>query len=831
MNNNFANIAVPMPVYALFTYKVPDAFLSTVVRGTIVKVQFGKRNVFGVVHSLSNVIPAFTVKPIIDVIDRSFAISQPEFSLAEWIADYYAAPLGDTLRLFLPSGFKYFDAKVVALDSSRPDARQLKGPKLKILKSLQEKDRATISQLQHRTGVRNIYSIIAEMEKDHFIVTHDRGGSSPRVKYGWFFSRTSENQEPQLNGKSQQKAWEKIKILSRTEEIAVPDFLKHLNISLSTLRSLEKKNLIVLKQKEIRRNSRLPVDNADVQKDLSLRLNTDQKNAYDTIESAIDKGQHATFLLHGITGSGKTQVYIEAIRHALACDKTAIVLVPEISLTPQTVRRFQIHFGDQVVWIHSKLSTGERYDAWRYAKTGKCKIIIGPRSALYAPLSNVGLIIVDEEHESSYKQFDSQPRYNARDVAVMKGSQCGAVVVLGSATPSVESFYNAQSGKYHLLSLPIRADNAHLPPVTIVNMVDERKRRFSAMKEEAKTQGKKAFEKAARSISSILEQKINERIERKEGIILLQNRRGFAPFLECNDCGAVEQCDHCSVTLTYHATHKHLRCHYCGRVFSPPTVCKQCGGHQLVLRGFGTQRVEEELRYLFPHGKVIRMDLDTTATKNSHEKLLRSFGNGDADILLGTQMVAKGLDFPRVTLVGVISADTQMMLPDFRSAERTFQLLTQVAGRAGRSSLQGEVILQTSQPDHYALAHVKDHNFKSFYEEEIAYRKALKYPPFSRIIAVELKGPKEHTVEMIAQELGEKLSASLKHASILGPAPAQLSKIKNEYRWQIVIKADKEKDRNAYNARTVAIESVSSLQKSSRGTVKITVDVDPASLM
>ncbi|MFA6541970.1 MAG: primosomal protein N', partial [Bacteroidota bacterium] len=489
-------------------------------------------------------------------------------------------------------------------------------------------------------------------------------------------------------------------------------------------------------------------------------------------------------------------------------------------------------FGDVVVWIHSKMSVGERYNAWKLSNEGKYRIVIGPRSALFAPLRNIGLIIVDEEHEASYKQFDSVPRYHARDAAIVKALLNKSVVVLGSATPSLESYFNAQSGKYTLLTLPERADNATLPPVEIVNMIEERKRNFAEKKLLAKTIGKAAFDNFSKSISILLEQKIRDRLQKHEKTILLQNRRGFAPFLECADCGYIEQCDRCSVTMTYHAPQRHLRCHYCGKIKHPPTDCPKCHGHRFEMRGFGTQRVEEELSLLFPDARILRMDLDTTTGKNAHEKILQQFGKGNADILLGTQMVAKGLDFPEVTLVGVISADTQMMLPDFRSAERTFQLLTQVAGRAGRSVLQGEVIIQTSQPEHYALAHVQDHDYTSFYREEIEYRKALGYPPFSRIILIEIKGQSENKVQTAAEQVGKSLQSKLRNATMLGPAPAALAKIKNDYRWQIIVKVDKDKDRNAAHAREVITSIVQQAQQSSQNAgSKIFIDVDPAGIM
>ena len=616
------------------------------------------------------------------------------------------------------------------------------------------------------------------------------------------------------------------------EPYPLRSLLKETGASLSTLKGFIRKNIVEIVQQEVERSVEFSPD-AGVTPVLPVQLTPHQVNALRDIGAAIASGVSKTFLLYGITGSGKTQVYIEAIRETLARDKTAIVLVPEISLTPQIVRRFRLHFGNSVAVMHSRMSDGERYDAWRFCKSGKYKIVIGPRSAVFAPLENLGLVVVDEEHEASYKQFDASPRYNARDVAIIRGNNANAVIVLGSATPSIESFYNALTEKYALLELPERIDDAVLPSISLVDMRDDHKRRYAAMKEEAAKVGRKAFEKGFHSISFLLEEKIRDRLRKKEGIILLQNRRGFAPFIECLDCGHVERCEQCDVTLTYHLVTKHLRCHYCGSVKPVPSVCPQCKGTQLKLQGFGTQRVEQDLTALFPEAKVLRMDLDTTTRKGSHDKLLQQFGRGDADILLGTQMVAKGLDFPRVSLVGVISADTQMLLPDFRSAERTFQLLTQVAGRAGRSSLKGEVVIQSYQTDHYTLKYVIEHNFRGFYEEELRYRQSAMYPPFTRLVLIECKGPDERNVSRVAEVCANRLKRLSPHSIILGPAAAVISKIKNNFRWQIIVKAVKANDPNSTsvrNAVTRVVQEISSSADVRRG-VQLTVDVDPQGIM
>ncbi len=829
MTLRLISVALPVPLPQQFTYTVPEQLTAVVSAGTAVIVPFGKKILTGIVTGFPAERPTAALKAVIDIVDLKPLISTEDLSLAEWISDYYNTPLGETVRLFLPSGLSQSSKRMITLNATSIAGSAVSSTHQKII-SLLSHSAVTLQQLRKRSGVKNLYSVLSEMSAAGTITIEEIASRRPSVRKEWYFKILRRSETESFRSKKQSEVWSAINGLT-DDETDVKTFLQKHSASMAQLRSFEQRSLIALYQKETLRRAEFASDD-HINKGLMIQPNPRQTEAIGSITSSIDTGTQQTFLLHGITGSGKTQVYIESIRHTLKKNRTAIVLIPEISLTPQTVKRFQLHFGDLVVWMHSRMSDGERYDAWRMVREGRCSIVIGPRSALFAPLKNIGLIIVDEEHESSYKQFDASPRYHARDVAIMRGAVYRATVLLGSATPSMESYSNALSGKYTLLSLPERADNAFLPPVTIVNMLDERKRLYTAAKQQAKELGKKAFENLSRSISSTLEMKIRDRLEKKEGIILLQNRRGFAPFTECTSCGHVEQCDQCNVTMTYHATKKHLRCHYCGTVKPAPTVCPECSGFEFTLNGFGTQRVEQELSGLFPEAKILRMDMDTTSQKGSHEKILRQFGEGGADILLGTQMVAKGLDFPRVTLVGVISADTQMMLPDFRSAERTFQLLTQVAGRAGRSTLAGEVIIQTSQPGHYAMKHVREHDFLGFFQEEIEFRRAINYPPISRVILIEFKGRIEKSVEETAAVFGKKLSAFIPRESILGPAPAVLSKIKNDFRWQIIIKSDKETDKNGTRARNSAARVIKEEQpRAAARNVKIIVDVDPTGIL
>ena len=837
MKQTLVDVALPLPIHQSFTYTIPSELAQRVSTGSRVLVPFGRKQISGVAVGFPSSTSIKPLRPIQDVLDATPALSQELLKLGNWIAEYYAAPLGEVLKAFLPQGISIENKKSISLKRPiTPDELARFGitapQRAKVLGALSAETHLSVAQLQKKTRVKNIYSILSGLADAGVIDVSDHlsaAKTKPKLERFLIKKDVPENFAPQ--GKLQQKLFLRITQLTN-EPYPLRSLLKETGATLSSLKAIIKKNIVEVVQQEVERSvDYLPDEGVTLVS--PFQLTRHQAHALEKIAASMKSGVSKTFLLYGITGSGKTQVYIEAIREALAREKTAIVLVPEISLTPQIVRRFRLHFGDSVAVMHSRMSDGERYDAWRFCKSGKYKIVIGPRSAVFAPLENLGLIVVDEEHEASYKQFDASPRYNARDVAIIRGNHADAVVVLGSATPSIESFYNARTEKYALLELPERIDDAVLPSISLVNMGDDHKRRYAAMKEDAAKIGKKAFEKGFHSISFLLEEKIRDRLHKGEGIILLQNRRGFAPFIECLDCGHVERCEQCDVTLTYHLIKKHLRCHYCGSVKPVPSLCPQCKGTQLKLQGFGTQRVEQDLAALFPEAKVLRMDLDTTTRRGSHDKLLQQFGRGDADILLGTQMVAKGLDFPRVTLVGVISADTQMLLPDFRSAERTFQLLTQVAGRAGRSSLKGEVVIQSYQTDHYSLKYVIDHNYRGFYEEEVRYRQSAIYPPFARLVLIECKGPDEKNVRAVAEKFAGRLKRLAPHSIILGPAAAVISKIKNNYRWQIIIKAVKTNDPNSAsvrNAITRVVQEISSSADVRRG-VQLTVDVDPQGIM
>lgn len=537
--------------------------------------------------------------------------------------------------------------------------------------------------------------------------------------------------------------------------------------------------------------------------DKHLMPTGEQQEALDSIINSMDAKTHRVFLLHGVTGSGKTEVYLQSIARALELGLSSIVLVPEISLTPQTVARFKARFGDKIAVLHSRLLGSRRISEWRRINSGEARIVIGPRSAIFAPVKNLGLVVVDEEHETSYKQEDT-PRYNARDVAIKRAELSKAVVILGSATPSLESFYAAKNGKFTLIELSERIDSRLMPAVDIVDMREEMTRA-----------------KKIPIFSQKLKEWIWKDIAEKKQVILFLNRRGFSTFINCRKCGYVIKCKRCSVSLTYHFDKRELVCHHCNFSMKPPDICPECNASYLKYWGLGTEKVESELARLFPAAIIARMDTDSTHKRGSHDKVLSRFKDGHIDILIGTQMIAKGLDFPKVTLVGVISADTALNLPDFRSAERTFNLLTQVGGRAGRSDLGGRVIIQSYTPQHYSIQAAKNHDYNTFYDKEISLRKELYLPPFCHMVSLTLRGRNEERVFKASCDLKANLEKEnkSKNIEILGPAPSPISKMKGMYRWNIFLRSE--------TAENIIAILKKELRKNKSSGIIITVDVDP----
>lgn len=598
-------------------------------------------------------------------------------------------------------------------------------------------------------------------------------------KYDTFY-RLNKNYNYKLNS-TQSKI---VNLFLKTDLVKRKDIVE---ISPSSLKTLVKNNVLIEEKKE---HYRLEYDNKS---DDIKKLTLDQKKVVDSVK--LNESQ--TYLLHGVTGSGKTEVYIKLIEKVLLQDKTAIVLVPEISLTPQMVNRFSEVFGNKIAALHSALSEGEKYDEWRRINRGEVSIVIGARSAVFAPLNNIGIIIIDEEHSDSYKQ-DNNPRYDARQIAILRSKTNNCPVLMGSATPSLESYARAVKGVYKLLSLPNRVNGKSLPKIEIVDMNEEIKHNRG-------------------HISNYLLEKMIETINDNNQIILLLNRRGYASFVTCKNCGYTEKCPHCDITLTYHKTSNMLRCHYCGYAKKMDKICSECGEEAITSLGTGTEKIEEEINELIPNAKVLRMDYDTTSKKGMHSKMINAFKNHEYDILLGTQIVAKGLDFSNVTLVGVINADTSLNIPDFRSSENTFSLLSQVSGRSGRSDKTGQVIIQTFNKDHYAILYAKNHDYVGFYKKEMTIRHTLKYSPYYYICYLKISSKDYDLASKEANKIKKSLERNLDKEIILGPSPANVFKVNNIYRFGIIIKY--KKDDKLYQILIKLIEHY-------RSNNKVVIDID-----
>lgn len=766
MSPTYAEVALPVPIDSLFTYRVPESLRESALPGVRVNVPFGKRIAVGMIIRISGSTALTEVKEVISVFDTRPVLSAELLRLSAWMSEYYMTPPGEVLANVLPKKF---------------------------------------GQREIRPRFRRTVQPLRPQEPDTAIASLTKKQRDAYVRFLEYFEKSQSRLEPaeakKMFGVSSGVLMKLVErgLATLVEEplLAAPDYLLHTNARQFT-------------------------------------LNRFQQDAIQEICEAASGGQFHSFVLHGVTGSGKTQVYIEALECVLSLGKTGIVLVPEISLTPQIVGRFAARFGDQVAVLHSKLSEGKRNEMWKQTQEGRKKIVIGPRSAVFAPLENLGIIVVDEEHEGTYKQTDAIPRYHARDIAIVRAQFNEAIVVLGSATPSLESMYNVNLGKHRLLRLPERVDEALMPTILVVNMKEERERFFQRVKEDVKGSGKEFPRRIpVFSISQLLRNEIATRLERKEGVLLLLNKRGYSHIQHCRACGYTAKCETCDITLSYHLTHHSLRCHLCGKTYPFSPICPQCGSNEMALSSYGTQQAFEELRDYFPEARIIRMDLDTTSKRGSHVSLLREFGERRADILLGTQMVAKGLDFPHVTLVGVVNADTQLLLPDFRAGERTFQLLTQVAGRSGRSALKGEVVFQTFSPNHYALQAAATNDFNEFLRLELSYRRELNYPPYSRMAIVEFSGYKRNTVEINATRFRSILDSlrPFPGMEILGPSSPLVSCLRKRHRKQIVLKSLKSADPTGKNLHAL-LHNARERFMQSKGTsaTLLTVDIDPYGL-
>jgi primosomal protein N' (replication factor Y) (superfamily II helicase) len=810
----FVEIALPVPLRSTFTYAVPESFNGEPLVGRRVVVPFGKRAMVGIALAESDrppdvaLVKTARVKELTSVMDSLPALPPKLIELGHWISRYYIAPIGETFRSLLPPEIELRETRTYAItDAGREYFRKLslapsidgvESAEFALLKHLDENESSTSARLRRRAGAE---ALAEKLVRGGFLaaseVLRPRKARTQKI-----VSWNAAASEP-----AKSDTEKRIREILTAERGPLPlhILLEKAHVSRSVVERLEKAGVLQTWEETITPGED-PWDTDFVPP--TNVLNAEQKEALEEIWRWIVSEKFTAALLHGVTGSGKTEVYLGAIGAALSRGKTAIVLVPEIALTLWVGRLVRARFGDRVAVLHSALPDIERAREWWRVRRGEASIVVGTRSAVFAPLENLGLIIVDEEQESAYKQEET-PRYHGRDTAVYRASLEGAVALLGSATPSLETFHNARAGKYQLLQLTSRVANRPLADVRIVDLREEFRRQHRAS-----------------PISESLRAAIALRLEEKTQAMVLINRRGYSWSMLCRGCGAVVQCENCSIALTYHKSRQRLECHYCGYSIRPPKQCPKCHGEYMYFVGDGTERVDEYLREQFPSARIARLDRDTVRTKREYQQVLGAFAKGELDILVGTQMVAKGHDFARVTLVGVVAADLALGRPDFRAAERTFQLLTQVAGRAGRGELAGEVLVETYYPEHYAIQYAAQQDYVSFYEKEAQFRRVLHYPPFTALANVLVRDRKVENAIRWSRALADCFAPFEKQGvKILGPAAAPLARLRRDYRFQFVLKSP---HRSALGkALTAALDFCAAKEIPATAVI---VDVDPANL-
>jgi len=800
----YCDVSLPVPLDQPFTYSLPETLRHRVRPGCRILVPFGPRKLTGLILRCHDEKPSVAAREALRLLDSEPVLGDELIALGRWIAAYYCAPLGEVLRGMLPLAAEIRRGKIWSLtDSGRDAARQLlldSSPDDPVAQVLRLLDRRPLSAAYLARTLPLADKAIRSLERKGFIVAEQVQTERDPLR------APSDRLRVELSGKAVEGKLSKserelhafLELHPGSHHLKdVEDTVKNAS---SAARSLARKGVVSL--------TREPLTITPGAVRAPHTLNAPQQAAFEEIREAIQQKQFRVFLLHGVTGSGKTEVYLNAIETVLGEGRSALLMVPEIALTPAMAGQFFSRFGDRVAILHSAFTDVERSEQWRRIRSGAASVVVGTRSGVFAPVANLGLIVVDEEHDGSYKQEET-PRYNGRDVAIMRAQGAGACVVLGSATPSLESRYNAERRKYTLLELPGRIEQRPMPTVELIDMRQE----FLETRKQA-TFSRKLIEALA------------ERLKSGEQTIVLLNRRGFSSFVACRACGERIQCVNCSVTLTYHKRDRRLLCHYCGYAAKVPNVCFKCSSDHIYFLGLGSERVEEELHQQFPTARIARLDRDTVTGKRQYESILHEFREGNFDILVGTQMIAKGHDIPNVTLVGVISADVGLGIPDFRAAERTFQLLTQVAGRAGRGSIPGIVLVQTINPDHYAVRLAAAQDYQAFYTKELAFRRALHYPPFSAMANLLVRSEQKEMAMRMSSELALRFTPPPEKLKIMGPAEAPVARLKNEYRYQFLIKAA---SRKALNELLQSVRSVAQAEK--WGATALVIDVDPLSLM
>jgi primosomal protein N' (replication factor Y) len=808
----YCDVAVPVPLDATFTYRIPEDSPEPVVGGRVI-VPFREQRLSGIVTELHDREPDFTVKRVSQVLDTTPALTPELMELGRWIAQYYIAPVGEVFRTMLPLsaefrrviGYRITDKGIDALHAASTVGSSLRSRKepehqmleYAVLNRLSDGEVVREGTLRSASGATR--AVLQTMVRKKWIAREDL--SDVRDASRTVQIATLKEVEGKLNANQQTIV---AYLRMQDGQKALVESVRGLSVPRTTLQTLVKRGLVELSEEAaaFRMSGMRP-------RKLEFLFTAAQKAALQTIINSVDQRKFLPMLLHGVTGSGKTAVYLSAMQAVLAKGRSAILLVPEIGLTPAMAADLHQIFGDEVAILHSGLSDDERAEQWKRIRNGESHIVVGTRSAIFAPVPNLSLIVVDEEHDHSYKQ-EEMPRYHARDVAVMRAKMNNAAVVLGSATPSLETYYNALQGKYRLLELPERIEKRPLPEVEVLDMRDEYQR---TKKDEA--------------LSRKLVAEIGERLERQEQVMVLLNRRGYSAFVLCRECGESIQCKNCAISMTYHKREHRLVCHYCGYMRPAPKTCPKCGSEFVQYLGTGSEKLEHILHGLFPQARIARLDRDTVRGRDDFERMLTALQSGEIDLLVGTQMIAKGHDVANVTLVGVVGSDAALSFPDFRAAERTFQLLTQVAGRAGRGETPGKVVLQTFFPDHYAIQYAAAHDYRGFYEKEIRFRSWMHYPPFNAVSNVLVRSQKLDEALSWSGILGKWFeNTRLEGVRVMGPAAAAIVRLKTEYRYHFLLKsASRERKNNVLRSML----DYATQQKIPRNNV--VVDVDALSLI
>lgn len=846
----FAEILLPLPVPGSFTYRVPYELNMKAKIGQRAVVQFGKSKVMsGLIISLSTDVPdCNNIKYLLDVLDDEPVINEKQLKLWKWIASYYMCHLGEVMQAALPSALKLSsESKISLAEDFEVDNMALSDNEYLIAEALQIQLQLTITEVSKIIGYKKVMPLIKTMIEKKIIVMHEELQQKYKAKYERYVRLTNTYREEEklheLMDTLSKRAYKQLELLmafmvlggSADNEILASELLKKANAGSAVLNALVEKGIFETYQKRV---SRLKNYKAltDV---LSIILTDKQQVAFDEIHKGFDDDRPV--LLHGVTASGKTEIYIKLIQEAIDKGKQVLYLLPEIALTEQIINRLKKYFGDKVGVYHSRYDNNERVEIWHQVKnfrsqqstdnsqqtetperqfpvetygrtfpvSSKYQIIIGSRSSLFLPFTDLGLIIVDEEHDSSFKQIDPAPRYSARDVAAVMSKMFNASLLLGSATPSFESYHNARQGKYHLVTITERYGGVEMPEIIVDDLrIETRRKTMQA------------------NFGSVLVDAMNKTLEEKNQVILFQNRRGFSLRIECDHCNYIPQCINCDVSLTYHKNQNILKCHYCGYTTNVPTECPSCRSTDLKMHGFGTERIEDDLKIVFPNATSSRLDLDTTRTKNSYRYILEQFQSKETNILVGTQMVTKGLDFDSVKVVGILNADNMLTFPDFRAYERSYQLMEQVSGRAGRKGEKGKVIIQTYQPQHPVILNVISHDYVKFYEEQMPIRRQFNYPPYSRLILIRLKDVDSMKLNKAAELLSRTFRKVFKE-NLLGPEYPVVSRVKNQYIKQMIIKVDK--TLNINNIKEFIGGTIENFKHENEyKSVKIQIDVDPS---